>query len=238
MSSLRHKATLIASLAILTLTACGQTPTTATRSRLGMAARNLQAPRAVPAAQSSAAEQDIGKNPFVVWIKQNHPGAAAKIINQYLSVGGAPNPNPEAERERSKFRQQVIDMVTSELMKNLVKGLPEGLAAKAAAPGRIRVSGYQQQFGFDIKLNFDFIVRIDKAGLVWITVPAERVNAYAESSIVSTFSGDLDAAAHDEVVKNLDIEGPPNARKTPGLTYLKGGTFLLDPGFAFVNMPS
>ena len=238
MSNLRHKATLIASLAILTLTACGQAPSTAARSRLDMAARNMQAQRPAPAAQGSAAEQDIGKNPFVVWIKQNHPGAAAKIINQYLSVGGAPNPDPAAERERSKFRQQVIDLVTQELMKNLAKGLPEGLAAKIATPGRIRVSGYQQQFGFDIKLNFDFIVRIDKAGLVWITVPRKGMKAYAESSIVSTFSGDLDGAAHDEVVKNLDIEGPPNARKTPGLTYIKGGTFLLDPGYAFVNMPS
>lgn len=238
MSSMCRKATLIATLAILTLTACGGAPNSASRSRAGLAARNLQAPRAVPAAQSRADEQDIGKNPFVVWIKRTHPGAAANIINQYLSSEGSPKADPAGERQRAEFRRQVVDMVTLELLKNLKKGLPEGLAGKAAGPGRIRVTGYQQQFGFDIKLNFDFMVRIDQAGIVWIEVPAKRVKAYAESSIVSTFSGDLNDAAHQEIVKNMDLEGPPNARKTPGLTYLKGGVFRLDPGLAFVNMPS
>lgn len=238
MSNLCRKASLIASLAVLTLTACGGAPTTTGRSMYGVAARQLPTSRALPAARSTPDEQDIGKNPFVVWIKQNHPQAAAKIINQYLSSEGPPNPDPKAMRERALFRQQVVDTVAKELLKNLAQGLPEGLMAKAAGPGRIRVSGYQQQFGFDIKLNFDFLVHVDKAGLVRITVPPSRVKAYAESSIVSTFGGDLDAAAHDEIVKNMDVEGPRNARKTPGLTYLKGGTFLLDPGFAFVNMPS
>lgn len=237
MSSLRHKATLIAALAILTLTACGQTPHTPSRSKFAYASRGMQAHRPVPAAQSRP-EDDIGKNPFVIWIKQNHPKAAATIINQYLSTEGGPAPTPAGERERAQFRQQVVDMVSTELMKNLAKGLPQGLQAKPMGPGRIRVSGYQQQFGFDIKLQFEFVISIDKDGIVWIKAPPDRVDAYAESSIVSTFSGDLDAAAHDEIVKNLDKEGPPNARKTPGLTYIKGGSFRLDPGYAFVNMPS
>lgn len=237
MSNLRQKATLIASLAVMTLTACGKAPTSTDYARRGLSARNMQAVRAIPSAQSNASD-DIGKNPFVIWIKQNHPKAAASIIDEYLSSEGPPNPDPAAERQRAEFRQQVVDTVGKELLKNLEKGLPDGLTGKAAGPGRVRVTGYQQQFGFDIKLQFDFMIHIDKAGFVWIKVPASGVQAYAESSIVSVLDGDLDDNAYEEIVKNLDKEGPRNARKTPGLTYIKGGTFRLDPGFAFVNMPS
>jgi hypothetical protein len=233
----RLKASLIASMALLMLAGCGASPTPLARPMPGMA-KSLRATTTSSVPQGNPEEQDIGKNPFVIWIKQNYPKTAASIINQYLSSGGAPNADPGAEGQRVLLRRQALETVANELVKNLRQGLPQGLTAKVAEPGHVRVSGYQRQFGFKIDLQFDFLITMDKAGMIAIKVPAALVKASADSAIVRVFGGDLNQKAYTEIIKEMDKQGPPNARKTPGLTYTKGGSFRLDPGFAFVNMPA
>ena len=92
--------------------------------------------------------------------------------------------------------------------------------------------------GFTINLQFDFTVTMDRAGMIWIKVPKDLIKATADSAIVRLLGGDLNQKTHAELVKELDKQGPPNARKTPGLTYTRGGTFKGDPGFACVNLPA
>lgn len=237
MLSQRLKASLIASLAIVTLAGCGTSPSQPARSAFGATAKIVR-PMTSAMAPGNQDEQDISKNPFVIWIKQNHPKAAASIINQYLSSDGSPNATPGGEGDRVLLRRQALDTVAKELVKNLKLGLPQGLVAKVAEPGHVRVSGYQKQLGFTINLQFDFTVTMDRAGMIWIKVPKELIKATAESAIVRLLGGDLNQKTHAELVKELDKQGPPNARKTPGLTYTRGGTFKVDPGYAFVNMPS
>jgi hypothetical protein len=234
----RLKASLIAALAVLTLAGCGTSPTSLARPVSGASTKGIRAVKTSAIPQANPEEQDIGKNPFVIWIKQNYPKTAASIINQYLSSGGAPNADPSAEGQRVLLRRQALDTVASELVKNLRQGLPQGLVAKIAEPGHVRVSGYQRQLGFKIDLQFDFLIQMDQAGMISIKVPAALVKAHADSAIVRVFGGDLNDKAYTEIIKEMDKQGPPNARKTPGLTYTKGGSFRLDPGFAFVNMPS
>ena len=239
MLSQRLKASLIASLALLTLAGCGSSPTPLARPAYSAAGKAVRAIKTTPGMpQANPDEQDISKNPFVIWIKQNHPKAAASIINQYLASNGMPDTDPNAEGNRVLLRRQAIDTVAKELLKNLRQGLPQGLVAKLAEPGHVRVAGYQRQFGFKIDLQFDFTVTMDKAGMIWLKVPVSLVKASADSAIVRLIGGDLNQKAYDEIVKELDKQGPPNARKTPGLTYTRGGIFRVDPGFAFVNMPS
>lgn len=223
------KASLIASLALLMLAGCGASPTPLARPMPGVT-KSLRATTTSSVPQGNPEEQDIGKNPFVVWIKQNYPKTAASIITQYLSSGAAPNADPGAEGQRVLLRRQALDTVANELVKNLREGLPQGLVAKVAEPGHVRVSGYQKQF--------DFLIMMDKTGMISIKVPSALVKASADSAIVRVFGGDLNQKAYAEIIKEMDKQGPPNARKTPGLTYTKGGSFRLDPGFAFVNMPS
>jgi hypothetical protein len=194
--------------------------------------------RSTAATPAPQGDQDISKNPFVVWIKQTYPKTAATIINQYLSSEGPTNPDPTVEAQRVELRRGALDQVCRELVKNLKQGLPQGLVAKVAGQGHVRVSGYQTQFGFRIDLEFDFVVQMDKAGVIWIKVPQNLIKASAESAIVRMLGGDLNDKVHTELIKELDKQGPPNAKKTPGLIYSKGGTFRLDPGFAFVNMPA
>lgn len=235
----RHlKASLIASLALMMLAGCGASPTPLARPMPGVLSKGVRAAQTSSIPQGNPEEQDIGKNPFVVWIKQNYPKTAASIITQYLSSGAAPNADPGAEGQRVLLRRQALDTVATELVKNLREGLPQGLVAKVAEPGHVRVSGYQKQFGFKIDLQFDFLIMMDKTGMISIKVPSALVKASADSAIVRVFGGDLNQKAYAEIIKEMDKQGPPNARKTPGLTYTKGGSFRLDPGFAFVNMPS
>ena len=242
----RLKASLTAALALMVLAGCGASPTPLARPVSGAAvgvrsttkAPATKAPMPQAQAQANADEQDIGKNPFVVWVKQNHPQTAAGIINQYLSSSAAPNADPGSEGQRVLLRRQAIETVTAELLKNLKQGLPKGLEAKVAEPGHVRVFGYQRQLGFKINLQFDFTVQMDKDGMIWIRTPEALVKANAESALVRLFGGDLNRKAYEELIKEVDKQGPPNARKTPGLTYTKGGIFRIDPGFAFVNMPS
>lgn len=238
MQGKRLKASLITSLAVLALAGCGASPSELARPASGLAPKSFRAIKTPPMPQANPDEQDISKNPFVVWIKQNHPKAAATIINQYLSTGGAPDSDPAAEGQRVLLRRQALDTVAKELVKNLGEGLPDGLVAKIAEPGHVRVTGYQRQFGFKINLQFDFTITMDRAGMIWIKVPSELVKATADSAILRMVGGDLNQKAFKEIIKEVDKEGPPNARKTPGLTYKKGGSFRVDPGFAFVNMPA
>lgn len=243
MHATRLKASLIASLAILALVGCGKSPAAPARPASSLTSKSVRPLKAAPGPQANAVpqgnpeEQDISKNPFVSWIKQNHPTAAATIINQYLSSNGPPNADPATEGQRVLLRKQALDTVATELVKNLKLGLPEGLYAKVAEPGHVRVAGFQKQFGFNIDIQFDFLIQMDMAGMIWIKVPTDLVKAKADSALVRLFGGDLNDKAHSEILKELNKQGPPNAKKTPGLTYKKGGIFLLDPGFAFVNMP-
>lgn len=219
------------------LIGCGGTPTAVKRPVQSTPSQyKSTAPAPAPAAGAS---DDISKNPFVLWIKMNHPQAAAQIINDYLSTrfmgNGAPDPTIEAERD--KLRRQAIDTVAKELHKNLKGGLPQGLQASQVG-NRVRVLGTVVEQGQNINLAFDFDVRIDPFGIMWITQPAETVKASTSSWLAKLFGGDIKKKAREQIVSMLDKEGPKNAALTKGLSYIPGGTFRLDPGVAFVNMPA
>lgn len=236
------KASLIIGIAALAIAGCGSEPNGAPRRVPGPTFLSDGGPKRSPQhsniPQANPNEQDITKNPFVIWIKQTHPKTAAAIINQYLSNEPMASGDPAAEGQRILLRRQVLDTVTMELIKNLGKGLPKGLTCKLAEPGHVRVSGYQKYFGFKIDLQFDFTIQMDSAGMVWIRTPYDLVKADAESTIVKVLGGNLNDKAFRELIKNLDKEGPKNAKMTPGMTYTKGGAIKIDPGFAFINMPS
>ncbi|MFN3428922.1 MAG: hypothetical protein ACK46X_03095 [Candidatus Sericytochromatia bacterium] len=238
MHAKRLKASLIAVLAVLAIAGCGASPGQPARSAIGATAKLMRPAATSSMPEANGEEQDISKNPFVIWIKRNHPKTAASIINQYLATDPMPNPDPADEGQRVILRRQALETVCNELVKNLRQGLPQGLVAKVAEPGHVRVSGYQKQFGFNIDLQFDFLVQMDRSGMIWIKTPLALVKASANSALVRAFGGDLNQKAYDEIIKEMDKQGPPNARRTPGLTYTKGGLFRLDPGYAFVNMPS
>lgn len=233
----RLKASLIASLAVLALAGCGASPSQAPRTVYGATIKNMR-PTTSSVPQGNQQDQDIGKNPFVIWIKQTHPQEAASIIDQYLSSDGSAVPNGAGEGDRQLLRSQAIGQVCNELLKNVKMGLPQGLLAKVAEPGHVRVYGYQKQFGFTINLQFDFVVTMDRAGMIWIKAPKDLVKASADSALLRMLAGNLNDKVFDELIKQIDVQGPPNVRKTPGLSYTKGGTFRVDPGFAFVNMPA
>lgn len=224
----------IASLSILAIAGCGASPTQLPRTVSNMS-MGVRAAKPAPAAQAGQGDQDIGKNPFVIWIKQTHPQEAAAIIDQYMSTSNA---SPAGEGDRELLRTQAIGQVCNELLKNVKMGLPQGLLAKVAEPGHVRIYGYQKQFGFTINLQFDFVVTMDQAGMIWIKTPKELVKASADSAIIRLLGGNLSDKVYNEVIKQVDEQGPPNVRKTPGLSYTKGGTFRVDPGFAFVNQPA
>jgi hypothetical protein len=227
----------IASLSILAIAGCGASPTQTGRTVSNMS-MGVRATRPAPAAQAGQEDQDIGKNPFVIWIKQTHPQEAAAIIDQYMSSQGPATGSPAGEGDRELLRRQAIGQVCNELLKNVKMGLPQGLLAKVSEPGHVRIYGYQKQFGFTINLQFDFVVTMDRAGMIWIKTPKDLVKASADSAIIRMIGGNLSDKVYDEVIKQIDQQGPPNVRKTPGLAYTKGGTFRVDPGFAFVNMPA
>lgn len=227
----------LALMAGLMLVGCGGAPTAVKRPTVS-APQQYKASASPAPAQAGAAD-DISKNPFVLWIKLNHPQEAAKIIDDYLSTrfmgNGAPDPTVEAERD--KLRRQVIDTVAGELLKNVKGGLPAGLQAIRVG-NRVRVLGTVVEQGQKINLAFDFDIRIDPFGIMWITQPADTVKATTSSLLARLFGGDLKKKATEQIVATLDKEGPKNAAMTMGLSYLPGGTFRLDPGVAFVHMPN
>ncbi len=227
----------LAMLAGMMLIGCGGAPTAVKKPVQSTPSQQYKASSPAPAA--AGASDDISKNPFVLWIKLNHPQAAAQIIDDYLSSrfmgNGAPDPTIEAERD--KLRRQAIDTVATELLKNVKGGLPQGLQASRVG-NRVRVLGTVVEQGQNINLSFDFDVRIDPFGIMWITQPEDTVKATTSSWLAKLFGGDLKKKAREQIVAMLDKEGPKNAALVKGLSYLPGGTFRLDPGVAFVNMPA
>lgn len=248
----RSHATQVTSAALAALTClligCGGAPTTVggnnTRTTASQNGKQTPttaptpAPSAAPSSGTSAGGQDdIAKNPFVVWIKRTYPGTAAQIIDKYLSTQIMGTYDPSVESQRQSLRTGVIDTVMVELLKALKPAVtPMGLAVGRSG-NRVMATGVTKQQGQDINLTFAFEVYMDQAGIVWITMPADTVKATSGSLLVRLFGGNLNKKAIDEITTQLNKEGPKSAAMTPGLTYLPGGTFRLDPGIAFVNMP-
>ncbi|MBM3266445.1 MAG: hypothetical protein FJZ01_02250 [Candidatus Sericytochromatia bacterium] len=195
----------------------------------------VQATRPATAATSGAAApaDDLAKNPFVVWVKKTYPGQAAAIITSYMKQDGKVDP------DRDLLRKQAVDQCASELARQVGISLPRGLTARKVA-NSAQVSGVTEFQGQEIAIRFEFLVSLLPSGFLQIDVPPTSVYAGSanDSFLVELFGGDLRAKAQAEIAKALDVEGPKNARQTPGLTYKKGGVFLIDPGAAFVNMPS
>lgn len=189
-----------------------------------------------PTGTAGTSADDISKNPFIIWIKRNYPKTAAQIIDQYLSTQIMGTYDPSVEGQRQQLRTSVIDTVMGELTKALKPNLPPGLSV-ARSGNRAVIAGVTQQQGQNINITCAFEVYMDQAGIVWITQPADTVKATSSSWLVKLFGGNLAKQAIDQIVTSLNKEGPKSAAMTPGLTYLKGGTFRLDPGIAFINMP-
>ncbi|MBM3267503.1 MAG: hypothetical protein FJZ01_07635 [Candidatus Sericytochromatia bacterium] len=195
--------------------------------------RPAPAAPAAPGAPAAGNPDDIAKNPFVVWVKRTYPGQAATIITNYMKQDG------KADPDRDLLRKQAVDQCAAELFKQVSISLPKGLVAKKVA-NTVQVSGTTEFQGQKIAVRFEFRVSLLGSGLLMIDVPPTSVYAGSanDSWLVELFGGDIRAKAHAEIVKALDKEGPPNEARTPGLKYQKGGVFLIDPGVAFVNMPS
>jgi hypothetical protein len=190
-----------------------------------------------PASQTTDSN-DISKNPFVVWIKRSYPSEAARIIDDYLSQRTLGTFDPKVENERAKLRCQVIDTVGWELYKNMkAPALPNGLVANKKGTA-VWLEGTVTQDGHSIYMEVPFMIKMDAAGLVWITQPQGSIKAHLTGfdPLGYMFGGNIPQKVHDEILKSLDKAGPDNARKTPGLAYLSGGTFRVNPGEAFVKM--
>lgn len=225
--------TLIATLA-LHLGACGNgTPMVAHRYAIRPPPKTTKQPANMPSLKPPGDPNDISKNPFVVWVKTAYPVEASTIITRYLSKDGKPDP------DRELLRGQAVTQVTTELTKQVSISLPKGLQAKKTGPNVV-VTGVTDYQGYKITIRFEFRVRLLDSGLVKIDVPISAVFASSanDSLLVELFGGDLRAKAFAEILKNLDREGPLNASRTPGLNYYKGGVFMINPGLAFVTMPT
>ncbi|MBO9540140.1 hypothetical protein J7643_06055 [bacterium] len=222
------------------LAGCGAPPTSsAKRPTAASTAKQYQS--TVPPANASAstgAEDDLAKNPFVLWVKRTYPQTAAQIIDEYLSQRTMANADPNLEAERAKMRRQVIAMVTSEFAKNVTPNLPEGLRLQAQPQtGQIVVSGTVQQMGQDIAISFEFQVRMDGEGIVWVTQPASTVKANSSSFLVKLLGGNLPKKASEQIISTLDKESPKSVASFKGVMYGVGGIFRIDPGLAFMGMP-
>lgn len=216
----------------LGLAGCGSAPTSPAPK-----------PKAQPApsynrVEEPAASNDITKNPFVNWVKRTYPREAAGIINHYLSTYGMGSNDPATEVERSKLRMQVLDTVTTELHKNLTPNMPAGV--KVVRQGMtLTCSGVVDHQGHKIAVRFDFAVYLDRDGMVWIDQPDASVQGeiVGFDPLARLFGGDIRKKTRQEIVNALNQEGPKNASRTPGLTYVGAGVFKLNPGIAFVSMP-
>jgi hypothetical protein len=218
------------------LAGCGNSPPAAARkpaSAYQIAPATQQVPKPPAAGAPAGDPNDIAKNPFVVWVKKAYPGQAASIITNYMKQDGKVDP------DRDALRKQALDQAATELNKQVGISLPPGLKAEKAA-NAVAVSGVTDYQGQKIAVRFEFHVTMLPNGFMKIDVPRKTVYAGSanDSLLVELFGGDIPGKAYAEIIKNLDKEGPPNAKRTPGLTYQKGGVFLIDPGLAFVNMPA
>lgn len=225
------------------LVGCGAAPTSPTPKKAVASAvyNRVEQPVAgantgTPAAPNSS--DDITKNPFVNWVKRTYPREAAGIINHYLSTYGMGTNDPNTELERAKLRGQVLETVSSELYKNLNPNMPKGITTKREGT-TITCNGVIDYQGHDIRVSFQFVVYLDRDGMVWIEQPDESVRGeiVGWDPLARLFGGDIRKKTRAEIVNSLNKEGPKNAAKTPGLTYVGAGTFKLNPGVAFVSMP-
>lgn len=190
-------------------------------------------PAASPAQSAAGDPNDIAKNPFVVWVKKTYPTEAASIITKYLAQDG------KVDKDRDQLRKQALDQTATELQKQVSLSLPPGLTARKVGTN-VAVTGTTDYQGQKIAVRFEFRVSLLPSGFLKIDVPRTSVWAGSanDSILVEWFGGDVASKAYAEILKNLDKEGPKNQARTPGMTYHKGGVFLIDPGVAFVNMPS
>lgn len=223
----------------LGLAGCGASPTAPMPQ---MAPRQFQAQSAQPAPSlgdtgggDSGGANNLNNNPILLWIKQSYPDTAAQIIDAYLSPRVMGAYNPQVEAERTQLRNQAIDTVARSFLGGLVPNLPQGLNATVIGQ-RVAVSGMTEQFDQEISVTFAFQVTIDPKGCVWITLDRNSISGSSPSLLVDVLGGDLKQKVTDAVVQGLDVNGPPNAAKYPGLTYTPGGTFRVDPGLAFMKM--
>jgi hypothetical protein len=180
---------------------------------------------------------DLTKNPMVVWIKQAHPDTAAQIIDDYLSLKPVAANDPMVSGNRDQLRQQAVGMVVQQFTQNLRPNLPKGIIANPDGT-IIHVTGVTVQQGFNISVGFDFDVQIDATGMIWIWQPTNSVHASSGNMLVKLFGGDLDSQARKQITKALDDAAPKAVANYKGVGYIRGGTFKIDPGLAFVNMPS
>lgn len=218
----------------LSLVGCGSAPT-APQKRTTAAPTPVYNRVQEPAASGS---DDIMKNPFVNWVKRTYPREAAGIINHYLSTYGMGTNDPATEVERAKLRMQVLDTVVTELEKNLKPNMPKGITVQRIGK-TLRCAGVVDHQGHNIGVSFDFAVYLDREGMAWIDVPEESVKGEVVGfdPLARLFGGDIRKKTREEIVRQLNIEGPKNAAKTPGLQYVGAGVFKLNPGIAFVAMP-
>ncbi len=226
---------LVSLAAFVALVGCGTQSatapkTTAAKYTVTQPARPATATPGAPAGANPS--DDIAKNPFVVWVKKTYPGQAATIITNYMKQDGKVDP------DRELLRRQAVDQAATELNKQVGISLPKGLVAKKVS-NTVQVSGITEFQGQKIAVRFEFRVTMIPSGFLMIDVPPTSVYAGSanDSLLVELFGGDIRAKANAEIVKALDKEGPPNVARTPGLSYQKGGVFLVNPGVAFVNMP-
>lgn len=222
---------LLALLGLLLLGCGSRPPAMVTRS----------APSDAPAYQrveDPAASNDLMKNPFVAWVKRMYPREAAGIINHYLSTYGMGQNDPQTELERAKLRKQVLETVQNELEKNLKPNMPAGVTVSRVGQA-LRCSGVVDHEGHRIAVSFDFDIYLDRDGMVWI----EQAESTVKGEIVGfdplarLFGGNIRKKTREEIIKALNLEGPKNAARTPGLSYVRAGVFKVNPGVAFVMMP-
>lgn len=220
------------------LLGCGANPTAPKSTPRQVAATPAPVYNRVEQPQGSNTSNDIMNNPFVSWVKRTYPREAANIINHYLSTYGMSSNDPATEVERAKLRAQVLETVAIELEKNLKPNMPAGISV--ARNGTIvRCSGIADYQGHKIKVTFDFAVYLDREGWVWIEQPEASVKGevHGFDPLARLFGGNITKKTREEIIRQLNIEGPKNAAKTPGLTYVGAGVFKLNTGYAFVMMP-
>ncbi|HBN08351.1 MAG TPA: hypothetical protein DD435_06810 [Cyanobacteria bacterium UBA8530] len=223
----------------LPLLGCGVSPSAVkTTTTLGSPSSAPTQNRVAAPVTQTADANDISKNPFVVWIKRSYPSEAARIIDDYLSQRTLGAFDPKVENERAKLRIQVIDTVGWELYKNMkAPNIPNGLVANKTS-NAVWLKGTINQDGHSIYMEVPFMIKMDNAGLVWITQPQGSIVAHLTGfdPLGYMFGGNIPKKVHDEILKSLDKAGPDSSRKTPGLAYMPGGTFRVNPGEAFVKM--
>ncbi|MGE5708317.1 MAG: hypothetical protein ACM3YO_08290 [Bacteroidota bacterium] len=217
--------------------ACGAPPSAPETTKPSAAYSRVETTGTAETNEAANSQNALLNNPFVLWVKQTYPKEAARIINDYLSTRTMANSAPKVESERAKLRYQVLETVAWELYKNLAPSLPQGLTPNKRGTA-IWVEGVTEQDGHQIAVSFPFLIKMDEWGLVWITVPKGSVKASIQGfdPLARLFGGNIPGRVYDEVKKSLEAEGPKNAAKTPGLAYLPGGIFRVNPGEAFVKM--